>query len=62
MSVRILAVGDVCGEPGMSFLENRLKNFRKENNIDFTVVNGENANVVGITPRQWRILNLLMSV
>ena len=52
MSVRILAVGDVCGEPGMSFLENRLKNFRKENNIDFTVVNGENANVVGITPRQ----------
>ena len=52
MSMRILAVGDVCGEPGMSFLENRLKSFKKENNIDFTVVNGENANVVGITPRQ----------
>ena len=52
MSVRILAVGDVCGEPGLAFLENRLKNFKKENNIDFTVVNGENANVVGITPRQ----------
>ena len=52
MSVRILAVGDVCGEPGLAFLENRLKNFKKDNNIDFTVVNGENANVVGITPRQ----------
>ena len=52
MSVRILAVGDVCGEPGLAFLENRLKNFKKENNIDFAVVNGENANVVGITPRQ----------
>ena len=47
MSMRILAVGDICGEPGMSFLENRLKSFKKENNIDFTVVNGENANEIG---------------
>ena len=52
MSIRILAVGDVCGEPGLDFLEKRLKVYRKENNIDFVVVNGENANVVGITPRQ----------
>ena len=52
MSVRILAVGDVCGEPGLAFLENRLKNFKKENNIDFTVVNGENAAGVGILPEQ----------
>ena len=52
MSMRILAVGDVCGEPGLAFLENRLKDFKKENKIDFAVVNGENANVVGITPRQ----------
>ena len=52
MSVKILAVGDVCGEPGLDFLDKRLKAFRKENNIDFVVVNGENANVVGITPRQ----------
>ncbi len=27
MEVRILAVGDVCGEPGMSFLSNRLKEY-----------------------------------
>ena len=52
MSVKILAVGDICGEPGLSFLEKRLRDYRKENNIDFVVVNGENANVVGITPRQ----------
>ena len=52
MTVRILAVGDVCGIPGLQFLEKRLKAFQKENDIAFTVVNGENANVVGITPNQ----------
>ena len=52
MAVKILAVGDVCGEPGLAFLEKTLKAYRKENGIDFVVVNGENANVVGITPRQ----------
>ena len=52
MLVKILAVGDICGEPGLSFLEKTLKPYRKENGIDFVVVNGENANVVGITPRQ----------
>ena len=52
MSVRILAVGDICGEPGLSFLDKNLKKIKEEQHIDFTVVNGENANVVGITPRQ----------
>ena len=52
MSVRILAVGDVCGEPGLEFLDKRLRNYRRENSINFVVVNGENANVVGITSRQ----------
>lgn len=52
MSVKILAVGDICGQPGLDFLEKRLKTFQRENNIAFTVVNGENANVVGVTPRQ----------
>ena len=45
MSVKILAVGDVCGEPGLDYLEKNLRNYRKENGIDFVVVNGENANV-----------------
>ena len=52
MSVRILAAGDICGEPGLSFLDKNLKKIKEERRIDFTVVNGENANVVGITPRQ----------
>ncbi|MBO5543213.1 MAG: YmdB family metallophosphoesterase [Oscillospiraceae bacterium] len=52
MEVRILAVGDVCGDPGLQFLEKTLKPYKKENDIAFAVVNGENANVVGITPRQ----------
>jgi len=52
MIVSILAVGDVCGTPGLEFLESRLRRVKRERNIAFTVVNGENANVVGITPRQ----------
>lgn len=52
MSVKILAVGDICGESGLAFLDKRLREFKKERGIDFTVVNGENANVVGVTPKQ----------
>ena len=52
MVVKILAVGDVCGQPGLDCLEKRLKPFKQENNIAFAVVNGENANGVGLTPRQ----------
>lgn len=52
MSVKVLAVGDVCGQPGMDYLDKHLREYKKENNIDFIVVNGENANVVGVTPKQ----------
>ena len=52
MHINILAVGDICGDPGLEFLEKSLKGLQKEREIAFTVVNGENANVVGITPRQ----------
>jgi len=52
MVARILAVGDVCGDPGLEFLERRLKDYRAEQHIDFIIVNGENANVVGVTPAQ----------
>ena len=45
MLVKILAVGDVCGQPGLDALDKKLKPFQKENNIAFTVVNGENADV-----------------
>ena len=52
MDLRVLAVGDVCGASGLQFLKERLKTLKTEYSIDFCVVNGENANVVGITPRQ----------
>ena len=52
MTVKILAVGDVCGTVGLDFLHRVLKNYKQKNGIDFCVVNGENANVVGVTPKQ----------
>ena len=52
MKINILAVGDVVGNPGMDFLEDRLPALKRMKNIAFTVVNGENANVVGVTPKQ----------
>ena len=52
MSVNILAVGDVCGAAGLEFLEKNLRKIKRSYDISFTVVNGENANVVGVTPAQ----------
>ena len=54
MLLNVLAVGDVCGEGGQDILARRLRELKQEENIHFTVVNGENASVVGITPRQAR--------
>lgn len=52
MTIRILAVGDVCGQPGLDYLSDHLRSLKKLKGIDFTVVNGENSNVVGVTPKQ----------
>ena len=52
MSVNILAVGDVSGQGGLDFLCSRLRPVRKLYNVAFTVVNGENASMKGLTPRQ----------
>jgi metallophosphoesterase (TIGR00282 family) len=52
MTVNILAVGDVVGSTGLDFLKNHLRSLQKMKDIAFTVVNGENANVVGATPSQ----------
>ncbi|MCQ2406518.1 MAG: YmdB family metallophosphoesterase [Oscillospiraceae bacterium] len=52
MIVKVLAVGDVCGRTGLDFLRSKLSYVKNTYGIDFTVVNGENANVVGVTPAQ----------
>ena len=54
MLLHLLAVGDVVGEGGQDILNRRLRELQKEYDIHFTVVNGENASGVGITPRQAR--------
>ena len=49
MQKNILAVGDVTGPAGLSFLCGNLSSVKKNYNIDFTVVNGENAAGLGLT-------------
>lgn len=52
MELKILAVGDVVGNPGMERIRRTLRQLKKRTGADFVVVNGENASVVGITPDQ----------
>ena len=52
MELRVLAVGDVVGNPGMDRIRKSLRRLIQKTGADFTIVNGENASVVGITPRQ----------
>ena len=40
MSIKVLAVGYVCGEPGLEYLTKNLRRIRNEMGIDFFVVNG----------------------
>ena len=54
MEYKVLALGDVASETGLQLLEKKLRAFKKEHDVRFTVVNGENASGVGITPRQAR--------
>lgn len=41
--MRILTVGDVTGLCGVTHIKKNLRQIIKDNNIDFTIVNGENA-------------------
>ena len=43
--IKIFCVGDVVGQSGCDFLRKRLPEFKKENNIDICIVNGENSAV-----------------
>ena len=52
MDFRVLAVGDVVGNPGLEQIRRNLRQMKRQYHADFAVVNGENAAVVGITPNQ----------
>jgi len=52
MPVRILAVGDIVSKSGAELFARRIRRLQKLKGIDFTVVNGENAAGLGITPSQ----------
>lgn len=58
--MRVLAVGDLVGESGVKKLREVLPNFRKENSIDFVIVNAENsAGGMGITTQIFNNLKAL---
>ena len=52
MDFRVLCVGDVVAAPGLAEIRRNLRKLIRKTNADFTIVNGENAAVVGITPDQ----------
>ena len=41
--MNILAVGDIVGSSGVKELQKRLPKVKTEYNVDFVIVNGENA-------------------
>ena len=54
--MKIIALGDVVGSIGVSAICENLSLLKREYGAKFTVVNGENADMVGITPEQADIL------
>ena len=52
MQMKVLAVGDVVAAAGLSYLKANLPALKREHQIDFCVVNGENTAVLGVTPQQ----------
>ena len=51
--MRLLVLGDVFGPPGVKAIKEKLPEIKKEKNIDFVIINGENAGDrgVGITKK-----------
>ena len=53
--MNILAVGDIVGTLGVEKLKSELPKLKKEYNVDFTIVNGENsAEGMGITEKNFK--------
>ena len=55
--MRVLALGDVVGRLGLSYLENNLWDIRRRHRIDFVIANGENASEIrGISAKDAQAL------
>lgn len=55
--MRILAIGDIIGSPGRTYLKENLANIKKEFNIDFIIANGENSSGgLGMNPKSFNEL------
>ena len=55
--MKILIIGDIVGEVGMKTLREKLPDIRKQQGIDFIVINGENAaEGMGITENNFKEL------
>ena len=52
MDFKVLAVGDVVGNPGLHKISRSLRWLKGQTKADFVIVNGENAAVVGMMPYQ----------
>lgn len=52
MDFKVLAVGDVVGNPGLDRVRRSLRYLKRKTGADFIVVNGENASAIGMTPQQ----------
>lgn len=50
MTINVLAIGDVAGKVGLSFLCEKLRGIIKLYDISFTVVNAENTAGLGVKP------------
>lgn len=58
MTINILVLGDIFGQPGINIIVENLPKIIKEQNINFVVANGENAaeNGLGITGREANLI------
>ena len=62
--MKILAVGDIVGKAGVEKFKLEIPKFVEKNNIDFVIVNGENAaEGMGLTEKIYReILKLNVDI
>ena len=52
MDFKVLAVGDVVGNPGLDRVRRSLRYLKRKTGADFIIVNGENASAIGMTRQQ----------